>query len=132
MGARAESDHFDVTVIRSWLGHASLDTINIYARANVETKRRALEEGRWFGSARKTAPLETRSRTAELARFALTAPNGGGANNQQVDAAEYLLRTGTGPFPSHYQILIINLYQSAGSQSSRLSVARYETEALDA
>ena len=29
----------DVTVIRSWLGHASLDTTNIYARANVETKR---------------------------------------------------------------------------------------------
>jgi site-specific recombinase XerD len=34
----------DVTVIRSWLGHASLDTTNIYARANVETKRRALEK----------------------------------------------------------------------------------------
>ena len=29
----------DVTVIRSWLGHASLDTTNISARANVETKR---------------------------------------------------------------------------------------------
>lgn len=34
----------DVTVIRSWLGHASLDTTNIYARANLETKRRALEK----------------------------------------------------------------------------------------
>jgi site-specific recombinase XerD len=34
----------DVTVIRSWLGHASLDTTNIYARANVETKRKALEK----------------------------------------------------------------------------------------
>ena len=33
----------DITVIRSWLGHASLDTTNIYARANVETKRKALE-----------------------------------------------------------------------------------------
>jgi len=26
----------DVTVIRSWLGHESLDTTNIYAQANVE------------------------------------------------------------------------------------------------
>jgi site-specific recombinase XerD len=34
----------DVTVIRSWLGHAHLDTTNIYARANVETKRKALEK----------------------------------------------------------------------------------------
>ena len=33
----------DVTVIRDWLGHASLDTTNIYARANLETKRKALE-----------------------------------------------------------------------------------------
>ena len=34
----------DVTVIRSWLGHVSLDTINHYARANLETKRKALEQ----------------------------------------------------------------------------------------
>lgn len=34
----------DVTVIRNWLGHASLDTTNRYARANVETKRKALEK----------------------------------------------------------------------------------------
>ena len=34
----------DVTVIRSWLGHASLDTTNIYARANLETKRKALDK----------------------------------------------------------------------------------------
>ena len=33
----------DVTVIRSWLGHEHLDTTNIYARANIETKRNALE-----------------------------------------------------------------------------------------
>lgn len=32
----------DVTVIRSWLGHAHLDTTNHYARASVETKRQAL------------------------------------------------------------------------------------------
>ena len=29
--------------IRSWLGHVSLDTTNHYARANPETKRKALE-----------------------------------------------------------------------------------------
>jgi site-specific recombinase XerD len=34
----------DITVIRSWLGHVSLDTTNHYARANIETKRRALEQ----------------------------------------------------------------------------------------
>jgi site-specific recombinase XerD len=34
----------DITVIRSWLGHESLDTTNVYARANVETKRKALEK----------------------------------------------------------------------------------------
>jgi site-specific recombinase XerD len=34
----------DVTVIRSWLGHASLDTTNRYAHADLETKRKALEK----------------------------------------------------------------------------------------
>ncbi|MEP7457302.1 hypothetical protein [Phyllobacterium sp. SB3] len=34
---------FDITVIRSWLGHLSLDTTNHYAKANLETKREALE-----------------------------------------------------------------------------------------
>jgi len=34
----------DVTVIRSWLGHADLETTNHYAQANLETKRRALEQ----------------------------------------------------------------------------------------
>lgn len=33
----------DVTVIRSWLGHVSLETTNHYAQANLETKRKALE-----------------------------------------------------------------------------------------
>jgi len=33
----------DITVIRSWLGHISLDTTNHYAQANLETKRKALE-----------------------------------------------------------------------------------------
>jgi len=34
----------DITVIRNWLGHVSLDTTNLYARANLETKRKALEQ----------------------------------------------------------------------------------------
>ena len=33
----------DITVIRAWLGHVSLDTTNHYAQANLETKRKALE-----------------------------------------------------------------------------------------
>jgi site-specific recombinase XerD len=33
----------DVTVIRNLLGHESLDTTNLYARANLDTKRKALE-----------------------------------------------------------------------------------------
>jgi site-specific recombinase XerD len=34
----------DVTVIRSWLGHANLDTVNRYAQASLETRRKALEK----------------------------------------------------------------------------------------
>lgn len=34
----------DITVIRSWLGHVSLDTTNHYAQANLETKRKALDQ----------------------------------------------------------------------------------------
>jgi site-specific recombinase XerD len=34
----------DVTVIRSWMGHAQLDTTNHYAQADLETKRKALEQ----------------------------------------------------------------------------------------
>jgi site-specific recombinase XerD len=34
----------DVTVIRSWLGHAHLDTTNHYAQANLDTKRAALDQ----------------------------------------------------------------------------------------
>jgi len=34
----------DITVIRNWLGHVRLDTTNLYARANLETKRKALEK----------------------------------------------------------------------------------------
>ena len=41
---RCEGAKVDVTVIRSWLGHVSLDTTNHYAQANLETKRKALEQ----------------------------------------------------------------------------------------
>ena len=33
-----------MTVIRSWLGHAHLDTTNLYAQASLEMKRKALEK----------------------------------------------------------------------------------------
>ncbi len=38
------ASNVDVTVIRSWLGHARLDTTNLYAQANVESKRKALQQ----------------------------------------------------------------------------------------
>lgn len=44
----------DITVIRSWLGHVSLDTTNHYAQANLETKRQALE--RLENSSRPSKP----------------------------------------------------------------------------
>jgi site-specific recombinase XerD len=44
VGVQLVAAGVDVTVIRNWLGHARLDTTNHYARANLETKRKALEE----------------------------------------------------------------------------------------
>ena len=44
----------DVTVIRSWLGHVHLDTTYLYAQANVETKRKAIDQV--DGDARPTRP----------------------------------------------------------------------------
>ncbi len=44
VGVQLVAAGVDVTVIRSWLGHARLDTTNHYARANLDTKRKALEQ----------------------------------------------------------------------------------------
>jgi site-specific recombinase XerD len=44
VGVQLVAAGVDVTVIRNWLGHARLDTTNLYARANLETKRKALEQ----------------------------------------------------------------------------------------
>jgi site-specific recombinase XerD len=44
MGVAMVSAGVDITVIRSLLGHVSLDTTNHYARANLEIKRQALEK----------------------------------------------------------------------------------------
>jgi site-specific recombinase XerD len=43
VGVQMVASGIDVTVIRDFLGHARLDTTNLYARANLETKRKALE-----------------------------------------------------------------------------------------
>jgi site-specific recombinase XerD len=45
----------DPAIIRSWLGHASLDTTNLYAQANLETKRKAIEQV--DGTVRPAKPL---------------------------------------------------------------------------
>jgi site-specific recombinase XerD len=55
----------DVTVIQSWLGHVHLDTTFLYAQANVETKRKALEQVE--GTARATRPPRWRREPALLA-----------------------------------------------------------------
>lgn len=34
----------DATIVQNWMGHVSLDTTNIYAQANLETKRKAIEK----------------------------------------------------------------------------------------
>jgi integrase/recombinase XerD len=34
----------DINTIRSWLGHVSLDTTNVYAEVDLEMKARALEK----------------------------------------------------------------------------------------
>jgi integrase/recombinase XerC len=44
----------DITVIRSWLGHVSLDATNHYPQANLETQRKALE--RLEGSSKTSRP----------------------------------------------------------------------------
>jgi len=46
----------DVTVIRSWLGHVSLDTTNHYAQANLEAKRKALERVGTLARSKKPPP----------------------------------------------------------------------------
>ena len=43
VGVELVASGVDIPVIRSLFGHVSLDTTNQYARANIETKRRALE-----------------------------------------------------------------------------------------
>jgi integrase/recombinase XerD len=35
----------DLNTIRSWLGHVSPDTTQVYAEIDLETKARALEKG---------------------------------------------------------------------------------------
>ncbi|MGH9437612.1 MAG: tyrosine-type recombinase/integrase [Terriglobia bacterium] len=55
-GVMLVSAGIDVTVIRSFLGHEKLDTTNIYARANLETKRKALEQANANASARLGKP----------------------------------------------------------------------------
>jgi site-specific recombinase XerD len=44
VGVQLVAAGVEVTVIRNWLGHARLDTTNHYARANLETKRKALDQ----------------------------------------------------------------------------------------
>jgi site-specific recombinase XerD len=62
-GVALVSAGVDVTVIRNWLGHASLDTTNHYARANLETKRMTLEK---FGNTTRPNKPPRWRRNADL------------------------------------------------------------------
>ena len=44
VGVQLVAAGVDTTVIRNWFGHARLDTTDLYARANLETKRKALDQ----------------------------------------------------------------------------------------
>ena len=37
----------DINTVRGWLGHVSLDTTNVYAEIDFETKAKALVSLRW-------------------------------------------------------------------------------------
>jgi site-specific recombinase XerD len=66
VGVALVSAGVDVTVIRNWLGHASLDTTNHYARANLETKRMTLEK---FGKTTRADKPPRWRRDADLSSW---------------------------------------------------------------
>jgi site-specific recombinase XerD len=39
----------DINTVRAWLGHVSLDTTNIYAEIDLETKAKALAKEKLIG-----------------------------------------------------------------------------------
>ena len=63
----------DITVIRSWMGHAHIDTTNLYAEANIETKREALKSIGCGSQTREAFPLETERRYFGLVGLPLMA-----------------------------------------------------------
>jgi site-specific recombinase XerD len=63
VGVGMVSAGVDLTVIRGWLGHVSLDSTNVYARADLQTKRRALEK---MGMSEKIAGPPRWKRNADL------------------------------------------------------------------
>jgi integrase len=46
----------DINTIRSWLGHVSLDTTNVYAETDLEMKAAALAHCEVSGSSKPTKP----------------------------------------------------------------------------
>jgi integrase/recombinase XerD len=56
----------DINTIRSWLGHVSLDTTNVYAEIDLETKAKALAACDIGASARRTKPWRTRPALMEF------------------------------------------------------------------
>jgi integrase/recombinase XerD len=58
----------DINTIRGWLGHVSLDTTNIYAEIDLETKARALDACAISGGARSGKPWRKQPALMEFLR----------------------------------------------------------------
>jgi site-specific recombinase XerD len=56
----------DINTIRGWLGHVSLDTTNIYAEIDLETKAKALATCDISTGPRRTKPWRTQPALMEF------------------------------------------------------------------
>lgn len=57
----------DINTIRAWLGHVSIDTTNVYAEVDLETKARMLAAGHSFAPG--TVPTKRWRDDASLMQF---------------------------------------------------------------
>ena len=93
----------DITVIRSWLGHASLDTTNHYAQANLETKRKALEPSKLHLKP-ESRPDGNAMPACSLGSIRFNAKR----NNVKETACRPQHSNRSRDAPSHYDFLVIN------------------------
>jgi site-specific recombinase XerD len=99
----------DITVIRSWLGHVSLDTTNHYAQANLDTNGEH--------SSNSTTPPDQASR--HLGRRTRACSPGSirfsdKENNVEEHCAARRITMGNGATPSHYCLRVITSSPQGG------------------